>query len=423
MECTKPICAAMEKYNANTVRRFHMPGHGGKIRDGFLSEVSAFDVTELPETDNLAAPEGAIKESEEIAAEKFKSAATLFSCGGATLCIQAAIYAALKLKPHGRVFCHRRVHKSVINAFTLLDVTPKWTTDFEGDFSACDILVFTWADYYGNIAPYEKIEAIARKYGVLTVADNAHGSHLAFTDDGIFHPTRHGIDFCVDSLHKTLPVLTGGACLNLSNAAWYGLCREGMTLFGSTSPNYLIMASIEGALAGVSGKDFERTRHAVENLEKKFPNFFRHACDERHRDPLRILLRCENPRELYEYLYEKGIKCEFWDKSGVILIPPYGADEKYFEPLEAALAKYDCGNAEAFEEAEYKIPIRKKSMREAMFMPRETVDISVAEGKISAREYSLYPPGIPIIVAGEVFDSQIISCLKDGFNKIQIIKE
>ena len=421
MKYTPPIYNALEKYAQNTLRRFHMPGHGGNIADGFLRDVSKFDVTELCETDDLAAPAGVIKEAQILAARKFGSGAALFSCHGATLCIQAAVYAELKMKPQGRIFCHRRVHKAVLNAFVLLDVQPVWITDFDADFSECDILVFTWTDYYGNIAPYRRIEEISRKYGIVTVADNAHGSHLAFYDGGKLHPTRHGIDFCVESLHKTLPVLTGGACLNMKDAANAGICREGMTLFGSTSPNYLIMASIDRAIADICEEDIQKTLCAVRKLEKKLDRFFIHDSDSLHRDPLRMVLRCEKPKELYNILYQNGIKCEFYDACGVVAIPPFGADEKYFEPLERVLLGYDPGIYNAASRIKYTVPQRRFSVRQAQFMPGETVLIQDACGKVSAKEYSLYPPGIPLIVPGEIFTQGIIHCLKDSLDKVEIL--
>lgn len=421
MKYSPPIYCALEKYAQNTLRRFHMPGHGGNIKDSFLSHASRYDVTELSETDNLSCPEGVIKEAQELASKKIGCAKTLFSCGGATLCLQAAIFAALKKRPKGRVFCHRRVHKSVINAFALCDVEPVWITDFDTDLSQCDILVFTWTDYYGNIAPYEKIAPLCEKYGIITVADNAHGAHLAFLNGGKLHPTRHGVDFCVDSLHKTLPVLTGGACLNIKHAQDEEVCRSAMTLFGSTSPNYLIMASIDYALAQTECGELEKTARAIKDIEKKNPEYFVHDSDIGHRDPLRIVLRCEAPRELYNILYAKSIKCEFCDACGVVLIPPYGADSEYFEPLCRQLSLYDEGTYRPERRMQYKIPEKKLSVRQALFMPWESALINDADGRVSAREYSLYPPGIPIILPGEVFTKEIICCLKDSFDTVQIL--
>jgi len=417
------IYTALEKYAQNTLRRFHMPGHGGAIKDGFLSAVSAYDVTELNETDNLSCPEGVIKEAENLASQKFGSGATLFSCGGATLCLQAAIFTALKRRPQARVFCHRRVHKSVLNAFYLMGVQPKWITDYEGDFSDCDILVFTYTDYYGNIVPYERICEISRKYGIITVADNSHGAHLAFMNKGMLHPVKQDIDFSVDSLHKTLPVLTGGACLNIKDRDDYDTCRYAMTVFGSTSPSYLIMASVDRALSEVDECIFENTAQVIRGIEKRLGRYFIHDSDSLHRDPLRIVLRCENPGELYNLLYKKGIKCEFYDACGVVLIPPYGADEQYFEPLVKALEEYDGGIYFPTQRIKYKIPAVKLSIREALTAPGREITLEEANGKISAREYSLYPPGIPVIVPGEVFDDDIISCLKNSLNKVQILTE
>ncbi|MBQ9921310.1 MAG: hypothetical protein IJO52_03920, partial [Clostridia bacterium] len=274
MKYNPPIYNALEEYAENTVSRFHMPGHGGRAQDGFLGDVYRYDVTELSETDDLACPTGVIAEAQRLAAEKFGAESTLFSCQGATLCIRAAIYACLMLRPRGRIYCHRKVHKSVVNTFVLLDIRPVWFCDEDTDFSDCDAVIYTHTDYHGNIFPCEKLYSAAQKYGFLVVADNAHGSHLAFMEGGRLHPVRMGADFCIDSLHKTLAVLTGGACLNVKKAEWSPLCRSGMTLFGSTSPSYLIMASIDKALSLVSGDVLDKTRRAVEAVKKRHPSFF-----------------------------------------------------------------------------------------------------------------------------------------------------
>jgi len=418
-----PIYNALVEYAMNTKSRFHMPGHGGKGDMGFLSEVSKYDVTELSETDNLSCPESVILEAERLASQKFSSGFTLFSCGGATLCIQSALYAALKLRPvseKSRLYCHRRVHKSVINAFFLLGVDPVWVDSIEkADTADCGIFVYTHTDYYGSISDTETVKKLGEK-GIITVADNSHGSHLAFMDDGRLHPVRIGVNFAVDSLHKTLPVLTGGACLHVKEAEHAHICREGMALFGSTSPNYLIMASIDRAVSQADGEVFKRTAEAVKKLKKRHPQYFSYIPDGES-DPLRIVLRCENPCELYEMLYKSSVKCEFYDGSGVVLLPPYGTTDKDFELLEGVLSEYDPGVFIPQNIPNYPIPLRKTDIRSAMLSKSTSVPIEKSEGKISASEYSLYPPGIPLIVPGEVFDKSIICRLKGSFDTVDIL--
>lgn len=418
-----PIYNALVQYALNTKSRFHMPGHGGKGDMGFLSDVSRYDVTELSETDNLACPESVILEAQRLATKKFSSGFTIFSCGGATLCIQAALYAALKIRPineNSRLYCHRRVHKSVINAFFLLGIQPVWVDSIEkAAVPDCGIFVYTHTDYYGSVADSEKIKALAQR-GIVTVADNSHGSHLAFMNGGALHTTRMGVDFTVDSLHKTLPVLTGGACLHLKNPDHADICREGMTLFGSTSPNYLIMASIDRAIAAADEAVFQKTAEAVERLKKRFPRYFSYTS-EGDRDPLRIVLRCCDPYELYDVLYKSSVKCEFCDGSGVVLIPPYASEDKDLEPLEAVLKEYDPGVFKSESIPNYPIPHCKMSIRDAVMSRRANIPITRSEGKISAREYSLYPPGIPLIVPGEVFTESMICRLKGSFDTVEII--
>lgn len=418
-----PIYNALVQYALNTESRFHMPGHGGRGDMGFLSEVSKYDVTELSETDNLSCPETVILEAERLASQKFSSGFTLFSCGGATLCIQAALYAALKIRPvseKSRLYCHRRVHKSVINAFFILGVDPVWIDSIEkADTTDCGILVYTHTDYYGSIADTETVKRLSQK-GIITVADNSHGSHLAFMNGGRLHPVRLGVDFTVDSLHKTLPVLTGGACLHVKNADHAHICREGMALMGSTSPNYLIMASIDRAVAQADGDVLEKTAEAVMELKKRLPQYFSYTL-EGECDPLRIVLRCENPCELYEILYKNSVKCEFYDGSGVVLIPPYATETKDFDLLEKVLSQYDPGVFTPQKIPSYPIPLHKTDIRSAVLSKRTSVPIEQSEGKISAGEYSLYPPGIPLIVPGEVFDKSTICRLKGSFDTVDIL--
>ncbi|MBQ9940684.1 MAG: hypothetical protein IJO74_04000 [Clostridia bacterium] len=418
-----PLYNAVKDYAENTISRFHMPGHGGRGDMGFLSGVSKYDLTELKETDNLADARGVISEAQELAARKFSSDAVLFSCMGATLCIQGALYAAMKIKPNSKVYCCRQVHKSVINAFSLMDVEPEWLSELsDRDFSDGGILIYTHTDYYGNIADLELIKKIKQNNDIIIIADNSHGSHLAFFEDGKLHPTRHGVDFSVDSLHKTLPVLTGGACLNLKDKLYSRLCREGMTLFGSTSPNYLIMASVDRAISQVSESVLLKTRDAIEKFKSELPQFFDNN-HQKYRDPFRMVLKCANPEELYDVLYDNSVKCEFYDDNGVVLIVPYGADVGYFEPLKNVLKKYNPGEYHSLSIPSYNIPEKKLSIRSAVFS--ESIDVPLLEsgGKVSAREYSLYPPGIPIIVPGEVFDENIIAKLSGVYDTVKIIKE
>jgi arginine/lysine/ornithine decarboxylase len=259
-----PLYNAVAQYAAKDTARFHMPGHKGRFCRNFLEPVLPFDLTEIDETDNLYISGGVIGEAESLAAKAFGAAHTAFSAGGATLALQAAMYLASQTGQ--KMLIDRNCHKSVIHACALLDIEPVWiypeinsefnipcgmhAADFE-KAAKCNpdakSLLITSPNYYGSLAELKEICNLAKDMGIITIIDNSHGSHLAFYQSGELHPIRMGGDLVIDSLHKTLPVLTGGAML-LSGGRFNRQDLLGaMSLFGSTSPSYLIMASIDYA--------------------------------------------------------------------------------------------------------------------------------------------------------------------------------
>lgn len=246
------------KYKRRKMSSFHTPGHKNKF---FKKLFNKLDYTELEGTDDLYNPRGAILETEKKASEIFGSGCTLISAGGCTLCIQAMLSVFCNKK--SKILCSRVLHRSVINTMAILDLEPVFilpkvepVLNFSTQITVEDVefylkkykdikaVFLTSPDYYGNMADIKSISFVCKKYNVPLLVDNAHGSHLAFLKKNV-HPLFLGADAAADSLHKTLPVLTGGALLHLKDKTLYKKAKYFMEFFGSSSPSFPIMASID----------------------------------------------------------------------------------------------------------------------------------------------------------------------------------
>ena len=261
-----PLSRAVAEYLEGDFSRFHTPGHKGKDRFAphfGWGEVWCWDVTECAGLDSLFEASGPIRETEQLYSRLYGTADSLISAGGSTLCIQAML--ALALQPGDSLLAVRGVHSSAVHAMALLDLHPQWVlpsidqaTGLAGAVCPEEVeraftcnprlkaVYLTSPNYFGSISDIATLSKVCHSFGVPLLVDNAHGAHLAFLPQSL-HPIGLGADLCCDSLHKTLPVLTGGAMLHVGNKAYASQARRKMALFGSTSPSYPVMLSIGGA--------------------------------------------------------------------------------------------------------------------------------------------------------------------------------
>jgi len=234
---TTPIADFVRAYAASGRARAHMPGHKGAPILG----CEALDITEVQGADALYECVGIIARSEANAAALFGTGATLYSTEGSSHAIRAMVFLAWQHRPAGRehILAARNAHRAFLYACALIGCEVDWLyPDTEDDRSlcACQVtpagveralsgggalpfaLYLTSPDYLGNMADLPAIAAVCRRYGVPVLVDDAHGAYLHFLP-GAPHPMDQGAWMCADSAHKTLPVLTGGAYLHLSEAA------------------------------------------------------------------------------------------------------------------------------------------------------------------------------------------------------------
>ena len=378
-----PLENALNEYIGKDLSRFHMPGHKGAEN---FPEYFKFDITEVEGADSLFESSEAIFETEKRFAKIYKSGASLLSAGGSTLCIQAML--ATALNPGDKLIIARNCHAAAVNTMALLDLEPIWINprDLKGAEAAfsenpeAKAVYLTSPDYFGVMSDIEAFAKLAHEHGAKLLVDNAHGAHLHFMPTEM-HPIALGADMCADSLHKSLPVLTGGALLHLKDENLRETAKQKMRLFGSTSPSYLIMLSADKCAEYLETKakyDFAMLNGKVANLRYKA---FEHglAPKTRNVEPARLVLSVKSTEmtggEFGRKLREHGIEPEYVnDEWAVLMASPFNT-ERDFERVAKFIEETFGNGFSAFEEKLSKMPKKAMSVRNAVFAETEEIEM------------------------------------------------
>ena len=443
-----PICDFVRDYAASGTARLHMPGHKGAPVLG----MEALDITEINGADSLYEAEGIIAESERNASALF-GANTFYSTEGSSQCIRAMLYLAV-LHARGQgitrptVAAGRNAHKTFLSAAALLDLDVTWLyPEAEDSYLSCAVtapmlerlfehgekpvaVYLTSPDYLGNTVDIAAIAEVCHQYDVLLLVDNAHGAYLKFLSPSR-HPMDLGADVCCDSAHKTLPVLTGGAYLHISRRAPQMLLREAkraLAMFGSTSPSYLILQSLDAAnrvLAEGYGEALSVLSERVADCRARLEaHGFACVGDE----PIKLTL-CPKPygytgTALAQCLRERGIECEFADPDYLVLMFAPATAEADFARLTDVLLSLPRREAITALPPAMGRPVRVISVRDATFSPCETVPAAESAGRILAAATVGCPPAVPIVVSGERIDgSAVAQFAYYGMERCVVVKE
>ena len=440
-----PICDFVRDYAESGTLRLHMPGHKGEPVLGMES----LDITEIRGADSLYEADGIIARSEANASRVF-GCRTLYSTEGSSQCIRAMLYLVrLWAQQQGRsprIAAGRNAHKTFLTAAGLLDLQVDWLWPRgEGSYLSCGLtpsdveaylesapelpaaVYLTSPDYLGKVADIRGISEVCHRFGVLLVVDNAHGAYLKF-----LRPSRHPMDLgaglCCDSAHKTLPVLTGGAYLHLSDEmdkAVGAQAKNAMMLFGSTSPSYLIMQSLDRCNGYLSDGYREKLAETCRRLAEVRAELRESGWKIEETDPLRITVHAPDGLsgvELAEQLRQHGIECEYADPEFLVLMATPENSEEDFRRLLSALGS----NSRPYS-AKTPLPMAKAdsalSIRQALFSPHESIPSRDALGRICAAPAVSCPPAIPIAVPGELIGETALQlCRYYGFDSVEVVK-
>lgn len=414
-----PVADFVQRYDKAGTARLHMPGHKGRC---FLG-CEPWDITEIHGADALYEAEGILAESEQNAAALFGSQRTCYSTEGSSQCIRAMLYLAVAASGSHTVVAARNVHRAFVSAAALLDLEIRWLWPEESrSLCGCPIspaqleetlhslpeppaaVYLTSPDYLGGMAEIPALAQVCHQHGTLLLVDNAHGAYLRFLQPSL-HPLDLGADLCCDSAHKTLPVLTGGAYLHLSPTApaqLAPLAKSALGLFGSTSPSYLTLASLDLCNRYLAEGYPQRLAEAVERLAELRERLTAAGWRVEPSDPLRVTVaapRGVTGQELAGQLRRQGAECEYADRDFLVLMAtPENTPE---ELAHAAAALGQCPG----EANPPQLPLargeRACSIRQAAFAPRETVDAAHSLGRVCGLPTVGCPPAIPIAVSGE----------------------
>ncbi len=454
-DATAPLFHAMNLLSESGTARFHMPGHKGEPIFQTFSEIFAIDFTETYGTGNLYTGEGPIREAELAAARFYHAADCLFLTGGSTQGVLSMLAAAVP--PGGELLIDRCCHKSVCTALALLDLEPHFlvppvlepfgipsalgTAAVEAALDAhpgARALLVTSPNYYGVRQPLEELARLCHARGRLLLVDAAHAAH--FPAVRLPSPVQEGADCAVLSAHKTLPCLGQGAFLLCGGGVTPEALREAAALFGTSSPSYPILCSLDLARAWAEGQGataFHESAKACTAVRRLVsgstpflalePEMAPHGLD-----PCRLTVCTAGTsltgHALADVLFgEFAIACEMADARNVVFILTGADAPRSIQRLRQGLAKIAKRTRQAplpEKSAPPGLPQRKMRVREAWFAPHERTPLADASGKVCARPVTPYPPGAPLVYPGEEISAVQIELLrKRCYNEIETVSQ
>ncbi|MGN1019534.1 MAG: aminotransferase class I/II-fold pyridoxal phosphate-dependent enzyme [Aristaeellaceae bacterium] len=415
--------------------RFHMPGHKGRAPFG-PDDLYRLDTTELPVTDDLYAPERGIALAQRLYARAAGAAETLFLHNGSSCGIH--IMMQLWAREGDTVLLPRNAHLSAVNGCVMGGARVRWIPVTQMADGYCFIreadvlealdrhpeartLLLTRPDYYGGCLPLARIIDRAHALGMRVAVDEAHGAHLPWMDAPLSAGAL-GADAWVQSVHKTLPGLTGSAALHLRDAADAEYALRLMRREQTSSPSFLLMMGIDDARAYMEergAKELRRVIARAEELRRRLPAL---GYADAHGawgdtgldfDPTRLVIAAPQGGDaLAKALRERGIDVEMNDLSRAVLILTAMDGDADFAALADALGEIVPALSPAMTLLPpCPLPERALEVRPAATAPCETVPLSRAEGRIAAASAGLYPPGVPLICPGERFDGNVLERL------------
>ena len=471
MSMTTPIVDFVRRYAQSGTSRLHMPGHKGQSLLGF----EPWDITEIKGADELYGADGIIAQSEANATRLFGTVHTYYSTEGSSQCIRAMLCLALQAAPAAGqrpvLLAARNAHKALLYAAALLDFDIQWLWPAPQDAGAlcsCPVsaakltgvlqglaqqgkrpfgVYITSPDYLGGVQDIAALTEVCKDFGVPLLVDNAHGAYLRFLPQGGQHPIALGAAMCCDSGHKTLPVVTGGAYLHLGKNAPVqdeAAVRNALALFGSTSPSYLILQSLDKCNQILSEGYPLRLLQCCGHLTR-LRRELNEAAAAKHcpgplvleSEPLKVTLDAAalglSGTELAEKLRAAKIECEYADPRYLVLMFTPDNPPQDFERLSAAvlrIAEELVGPVTLPEEtvgefADLERGLHRRcTIRQAVFAPQEQLPAEQAVGRICAMPTVSCPPAIPIVVSGEQITPAAAAWMKRyHVEEVSVIRE
>ena len=419
----------------------HMPGHGGKAPFP-LPDFYRLDTTEIPATDDLYAARNGIARAQTLYAACCGAEETVFLHNGSTQGIHVML--EMGMREGDTVILPRNAHLSCAQACILGGLHIEWVPVCSmGCYTYVreeDVLrtmaahpearkvLLTRPDYFGGCmeaSSVRRIAAEAARAGMQLVVDEAHGAHLPF-GGSIESAGALGADAWVQSVHKTMPGLTGSAVLHLKKKDSLKKALQVLRREQTSSPSFLLMLSVDEARAWME----DNGREALERL-RKHADFLRETglragyTDPRDIwktsgqvfDPCRVVLSAPQGGDAFlRALAQRGMDAEMAMGSCVVLLLSPQISEEDVQKIADVLREIPPRGTAREEETAVReeLPERVMDVRKAALSETETVPLNQAAGRVAAACAGCYPPGIPLVVPGEVISDETVQRLLDA---------
>ena len=451
---TIPVVEALKKYKKNPCTGFHIPGHnrgnmiGLALKDLVGSEVFALDTTdEFDDLGTLLPQSGAIKKAQDLASEVFNTKRTFFITTGSTVGNLALALGAAK--PNDEIIIGRNCHRSIITGAIITGANPTWLIpkkledweiygnidprELENTLKEKKDVKLVWLTnptYEGVVSDIKEISKICKKYKVLLGVDEAHGSLWNFSDRLPTSALEQGADLVVHSLHKTGGAMVQGSLLHISKDSIIDpkQIESALQLVHTTSPSMLMLGSIDSARAMLcSKKGQEAVNSAIENAKyfrnevKKLENAS--VLDEKNGvkiDVTKIFLKIKGltGKSLEKILKDVfKIEIESAYDEGILILSNIGSTKAEFHYLLKAIQQISKRKIKEKETNSKLMPLLDPkilmSPRDAYFSLKETVKKEDAVGRICTEIIAFCPPGISILLPGELITREHLNYLSD----------
>lgn len=441
-----------EKNDAPFYTPGHKKGHGinSALKQLWGEKVFRADLPELPELDNLFSPEGVIKEAQILASEAFGAEETWFLANGSTSGILASILATCG--EGDKIILPRNIHQSAIFGLILAGATPIFINPYyNSDFDLCYSLspqeiasvlkndsvkavMVVSPTYHGICANLTEIAHVTHDFSIPLLIDEAHGGHFSFHPLLPISALQAGADLTVQSTHKVLGAMTQASMVHIQgNLVDRSRLRQALPLVQSSSPSYLLLASLDGArqqmalqgnslltnslnLANLAREEINNLEYlSLLSLETPQDNFY-------DLDLTRLTINVSKlgltGYEVDEILHEEyGVTCELPSLQNLTFIISIGNKlediERLIDSLKA-LKKYQK-DIPSIKKINNFIPQNKAQMtpREAYFAEKKVISKDLAINRVSGEIICPYPPGIPVIMAGEIITQEALDYLEE----------
>lgn len=445
----------LKTYAKSNIYPFHMPGHKRRRVD----EVNPYsiDITEIDGFDNLHHATEILKEAQMRAANLYQARQSYYLVNGSTCGLLAAISASCPKR--SRILVARNCHKAVYHAIDLQELQADYLYP---NFTSCGIcgqitprmveeaitkeveqkngcpykaVVITSPTYDGVVSDIAGIAAVAHRYGILLIVDEAHGAHFGLSRYFPKSAVTEGADLVIQSLHKTLPSYTQTALLHVCSER-VPLCEieRQLDIFETSSPSYVLMAGMERCIQLLSMEKEALFESYWEKLEGFYDRvktlkmlqvidgecFLQEEAFAFDPSKLLIVTKSLSGKELYDCLLHKyGLQMEMVSRDYVLGMTSIMDTEEGFERLWKALHEIDTmleAKASAGKEQPY-IPYgnlyepaeRVMTIARAQEQKKEQTPLLQASGCVSGDYVYLYPPGIPLVAPGERITDKILS--------------